>query len=355
MVLTACNSTLEPSLPSNVQPQALAFSVAHSHTLTVDQFGVVLSHGSEIPQPTDQDGNTIPLSLPIANAVAAGKRHACALSPTGTVHCWGDNTAGALGAHRTCPPPPQGSTTTSCVLGADILPTLPPVRTIAAGDDVTCAITRDDDEVVCWGTINRVGGSRVPALDPPAPVLLPDATPLVAERVIASLGTVCAIARDDGALWCWGDSFGTLPVRMPQTGVVDIALGTRHSCLIDDTGLQCWGDDRNAEVSGDAERARACGDGPCDIVEPLHLPLDAVRVVVGERHTCALLGDSSVACWGSNEVGQLGRKDAFLVGSIATTVIGVSELGAGFAHSCAQRSDGDVWCWGSTSYTDTEE
>jgi alpha-tubulin suppressor-like RCC1 family protein len=211
-------------------------------------------------------------------------------------------------------------------------------------------VTLADDEVLCWGAPNRTATSRVPALDPPTPVTLPDGEPLVVERLIANLGTLCAIAKSDGALWCWGDGFGLEPVRMPQTGVVDIALGARHSCVIDAAGLACWGDDRNAQVTGDVARARACGDGPCELAEPVHVALDATRVVVGERHTCALLADRSIACWGSNEVGQLGRTDAFLVGGIGFALADATALAAGFAHTCARRFDNSVWCWGATAF-----
>ena len=351
--LAACNSTLEPALPDNVAPDARAFAVAHSHTLVIDQLGAMQSLGSDLPEPVDSDGNAQPPTLPLAAGVAVGLRHGCIVSTTGSVHCWGDNGGGALGAHRVCPAPTT-DVPAACVLGADVMPTLPPVRAVAAGDDVSCAITRDDDEVLCWGAQGRLGGSRVPALDRPEPVQLPDGSgPLRVSRLIASLGTVCALGKDDGTLWCWGDGFGALPVLQPQTGVVDIALGARHSCLIDSTGLSCWGQDLNAEVTGDVERARGCGNGPCEVTEPVHLDIAAQRVVVGERHTCALAG-SDVLCWGSNEVGQLGRDDAFLVGGIEAAVLGGEDIAAGYAHACALKSDG-VWCWGSTAFADTEE
>lgn len=350
----ACDPTLDPAPPTALPYPAAAFSVAHDHTLIVTTTQALESAGTEIPSPKDANGNPA-LTLPALAAVAVGQRHACGLSVTGTVYCWGDHARGALGEHRTCIAPTTEGGVPDCILGAELMPRgLPPVRALAAGDDITCAITASDDRVVCWGASARRGGSRLPPLDPPTPVTLPDGSALAAARVVISHGAVCAITHD-ARLWCWGDAFGSVPQRLPETGVVDVALGRGHSCLIDDHGLACWGDDRNGQV-GDLELARTCGTGPCALTERHHLDLAApARVVVGERHTCALANNGEVSCWGSNEVGQLGRTDAFLVGAIGPALDGVIDLQAGYAHTCALRGDHTVWCWGSTAQTDPSE
>ncbi len=347
LALPACDVTLAPDPPAALPYDAQSFAVSGNHTMVLTSTGVE-SVGSDVPLPTDENGDPIALDVPPSTAIAVGHRHACVVSVTGTVHCWGDQSDGALGP-RACNPPQADGGAPDCILGPAIVPSLPPTRAIAAGDDVTCAIISDGDRVVCWGAASRVGGSELPALDPPIPVRLSDGTLLAATRVVIDHGSVCAIDHD-AELWCWGDGFGAKPQHQPQHGVVDIAIGTRHRCIIDDTGLSCLGDDRNGEV-GDTELARRCNsDQECRIDEPLHIDLDATRVVVGERHTCALTRDSQVWCWGSNEVGQLGRSDAFLVGDKGIALTGVSDLAAGFAHTCAQRGI-EVWCWGSTAAT----
>jgi hypothetical protein len=353
-ILAAC-STPAASLPRELPYDARTFSVANTSTIVVTEFDPtatdnVVFEGSEIPSPQDDAGNPI-LTVPAASDVAVGRKHACIVSPTGSVHCWGDHTDAALGEHRVCTPPEVEGGTVNCILDAAIMPALPPVRELAAGDDVTCAITMDD-RVVCWGVPTRVGGSRLPALDPPTPVLLPDGQPLAATRVIINRGTVCAIDRTQ-TLWCWGDRFGSSPQRQPQVGVVDVAFGTRHSCIIDADGLRCSGDNRNGQ-SGDLAHARGCGDGPCTLGET-SIAIDATRVVVGERHTCALGRDGLVTCFGSNEVGQLGRTDAFLVGDLGVALDDAIDLASGYAHICAQRSDNSVWCWGTTEITEVSK
>lgn len=356
-----CDDTFDPTPPQELPYDVRTFSIASNRTLIVTAYDEQLpnnleARGAEVPAPHDPDtGEVAPLDLPPVSDVAVGRRHACVVSPTGSVHCWGDHEHGALGSQRVCKPPAAEGGSPDCILGVGIMPSLPPVRELAAGDDVTCAITRED-RVVCWGRPGpQLGGSVVPALDPPTPVAIAPEVPLAAARVIVARGTVCAIDHD-ATLWCWGTGFGATPQRQPYTGVVDVALGTRHSCVIDARGLTCWGDNRNAQV-GDAAAARRCPlEAPCTIDEPYLVPLDAVRVVVGERHTCALLAGGGVACFGSNEVGQLGRTDAFLVGDIGIALPGtVVELAAGYAHTCALASGGRAWCWGSTGVAPTSE
>jgi len=63
---------------------------------------------------------------------------------------------------------------------------------------------------------------------------------------------------------------------------------------------------------------------------------------------CALLHDGTVACWGQNQDGQLGRGEAgygVANSAIATRVEGLSNVVA-LDHTCAIDEDGATWCWG---------
>lgn len=359
--LSACDPTFTPPEPSVAHEAVRAIATAEASTLivyepdpnTLDNFIVV---GTQVPAQSDADGNPLPLDLPLASDGAIGRRHGCIVSPTRTVHCWGDHTGGALGAHRACRPPTVEGGQPDCILPGLLMPSLPPVAEIAAGDDITCVILEDDGHVVCWGASSRTGGSVLPSLDPPTPVAISDGSFLVATALRISRGSVCAI-DDRARLWCWGDGFGARPQIQPFTGVVDIAFGTRHNCVIDDGGLACWGDNRNAQL-GDYARARACKlDAPCTIEQPTKIPIDATRVVVGERHTCVLETTGDVICFGSNEVGQLGRQDAFLVGDLGRVPLPVRamSLDGGYAHACALSTDGAAWCWGALLSTSSTE
>jgi hypothetical protein len=351
LVLSACNATPDPDLPAPIDHVVIDFSVAYSRV------GIVFEGGANTPfldfvggaPPAPADGE--PRNDVGSQAIALGRRHACVIGATGSVHCWGNHEGNALGDHRACISPPAGGPP-NCLLEAGVIPTLPPARAIAAGDDITCAITEADDYVYCWGDDELVASSRLPAGDPAVPVVV-ETAPLVASRVIVAHRTVCAIDQA-AALWCWGDGFGRAPARQPYTNVLDVAFGRLHSCVVEASGLRCSGDNRNGQV-GDIGHARACGDGACELADHA-VPIDAIRVAVGERHTCALEREGQVICFGSNEVGQLGRSDAFLTGDLGNAVIDdATELASGFAHVCARRRDRSVWCWGDPEANDPRE
>ncbi|MGN6106112.1 MAG: RCC1 domain-containing protein [Kofleriaceae bacterium] len=351
LLLPACAPTIEP--PAQVAGNVEALSIAYTHTLVVGRgpggaVRDVVSLGSDLPAPKVPVG-----PRPEAIGVAVGRTHACLLTPAGSVHCWGDHARGALGAHRACIPSTVEGGLPDCVLDHDVMPSLPPARALAAGDDVTCAILRDD-RVVCWGEPGaKLGGSRLPASGAPTPVVLPGGAPLEATRLVISRETVCAIDHD-ARLWCWGDRHGATPTLLPELGVVDVAFGRLHSCMITTgEGLTCSGENANGQA-GDVAAARACTNSRCPI-GTTRIDLDAKRVVVGERHSCALTTGGQVVCWGSNELGQLGRDDAFLTGAPGVALDDAIDLAAGYAHTCAVRRDGGAWCWGETDVTDRSE
>ncbi len=100
-------------------------------------------------------------------------------------------------------------------------------------------------------------------------------------------------------------------------------------------------DDGNAE-SGD-------GCSPDCQAEPTKLAL-------GNGHSCALLGDGRVKCWGNNSLGQVGDfLDVYIgdesgeVASSPAVLEGASDVVTGGAHTCAIQ-DGAVFCWGDNTY-----
>jgi alpha-tubulin suppressor-like RCC1 family protein len=83
---------------------------------------------------------------------------------------------------------------------------------------------------------------------------------------------------------------------------------------------------------------------------------------VVDCHTCALLDNGSVKCWGRNSFGQLGLGDTNHRGNGAgqmgdnLLVVGLgngrtaTSIRAGGFHTCALLDNGSVKCWGRNSF-----
>ncbi|MDP7203619.1 MAG: hypothetical protein QGF72_05760, partial [Candidatus Poseidoniaceae archaeon] len=145
-----------------------------------------------------------------------------------------------------------------------------------------------------------------------------------------------------------------------------LALGDSHSCALFSNGsIKCWG---NAPLLGLglSSSSDGYGDGYLetgDVLAFIELPsaTTATMIEAGSRHTCAVLSDNSLICWGRNDKGQLGlgdtddRGDAsnevgdnFAAVSLPTSRT-VSQLALGYDHTCAIWDDGSVSCWGSNA------
>jgi alpha-tubulin suppressor-like RCC1 family protein len=128
-----------------------------------------------------------------------------------------------------------------------------------------------------------------------------------------------------------------------------IAIGGWHSCALLDGGrLRCWGS--GPLGYGDAKTAVGDDETPASVGDvPLDLPV--VQVAAGYGHTCVVLEGGAVRCWGINDKGQLGygNGDYVTLASAAGNVdVGgpVMEVAAGGDHTCALLANGNVRCWG---------
>jgi len=131
--------------------------------------------------------------------------------------------------------------------------------------------------------------------------------------------TSCAVL-DDSSLWCWGDGgnyalgnggagSSNIPVPVGRPGgwvnkTVSISLGGSHACeLLSDGIVQCWGANYPAGASTPSGSASYTKSEPAPV---LGLARDAIQVSSGGSHSCAILDNGSVQCWGYNYYGELG-------------------------------------------------
>jgi len=341
-------------------------------------------------------------------AISAGDVHTCALLNDGSVRCWGVGADGRLGyggAPTTTPPshpPPVGDDEPVASAGAVNLGFGKTATSIAAGGGHTCAVL-NDGSVRCWGFAleGRLGYGNIFALGDDEPGGAGGPVPIGAgRRAVAVSGGgyhSCALL-DGGDVRCWGfngsgrlghldvpieltaqcqatvpqscrpyDATGRVPETTPDkvTPVVlggpaaAISAGEGHTCaLLVDGKVRCWGSPASGRL-GYGNGATIGDDESPAAVDPVSLGTGrkAVAISSGFEHTCAILDDGSVRCWGYGQFGQLGygNKDNIgdneTPGSIAPVDLGpgrtAKAISASFRHTCALLDDDSVRCWGS--------
>lgn len=260
--------------------------------------------------------------------------HSCALNVAGEIYCWGDNGSGQLGLDHTERrlTPQQVDITGGVQIEVDY--------------EHTCA-RLDSGGVACWGegANGRLGHGDT------QDQRLPKVVQGVDQVVDLGLGyRHTCVVRDDGSVWCWGDNAkgqlgldlsvtqSWVPSAVPGiTGAKRLAVGRDHSCaLLDDDSIVCWGDNE----SGQIDQAQK-GNG--SYLPPTAIALSGVPVglSLGEWSGCAWSQSGVLECWGQAENGQ--------IPSALGNFTGVVEAHIGRYHGCLRLDTGKAHCWGSNS------
>jgi alpha-tubulin suppressor-like RCC1 family protein len=407
--------TLLPDLPPPGPSPATAVFAGLSNTCAIFANGYLkcwgsnesgqLGQGDRAPrghQPGSMGAALHPVELGAGRtvrSVAIGAVHTCALLDNGGVKCWGDNTNGQLGTgmlgfNTGDEPGEMGDQLAYVDLGTGRL-----AVAISAGPSHTCAVL-DDRTIKCWGhDIRGCLGQELLADRGPGnlgdrlkPVEL--GTGLTARSVAAGGVHNSVLGHDDafrnsayscallnsGQVKCWGganmyeqlgapgrergarpgDMGDNLPaVNLGGRLAAAVTFGGGHGCALVDTGaVKCWGVYHQSQLGADNQ--------PYDPGDPLPSvklgrPARAVSAsgtttFLDDAHTCALLDDGSVKCWGLNGYGQLGqgddvtRGDLSLPNNMKPVDLGTNHhavaVAAGGYHTCAVLEDGTVKCWG---------
>lgn len=239
--------------------------------------------------------------------------------------------------------------------GRTVKLTLPFEDAFAMYGGTSCAIL-DNDTLKCWGA--GAGGKRGSGDNAAFGTLgteTGDNLPIVnlggdiPVKVVISGGHVCVI-NNVGQLKCWGsnttgqlgygdvtargNTAGTTPNNLPYinlgTGKTakSVALSDYHTCaILNDDTVKCWGYNGNGELGLGFGGNQ--GDGPGemgDTLPALNLGTahtKVLKIVANSYNTCALLDNATVKCWGYNSVGQLGS------GGVASIGLSPIDMGDG--------------------------
>ena len=104
---------------------------------------------------------------------------------------------------------------------------------------------------------------------------------------------------DVGDVNCWGE---ITDAEVSNALVGDmLASGEGHACTMKPEGLVCWGSNSNGQLGNDTL------DDSDDETRVLGLEKGVIVLAAGQKHTCVIYSDETIACWGKNEYGQLGN------------------------------------------------
>ena len=188
-----------------------------------------------------------------------------------------------------------------------------------------------------------------------------------------------SLALINDTVWAWGDNsqgqlgkgiaggYSSIPnqvqasanIKLPtpilQT-VSNLAAGGSHAlALLSDGSVASWGNNGSGQLgrTGDATIGNYVVDGSGSLLGNI------TAISAGSNHSLALTGSGTVLAWGDNTYGQLGYTttgSSSLIPSEVTLSDGVTPLsniisiGTGNTVSYAIDTSGSVWAWGDNTY-----
>jgi alpha-tubulin suppressor-like RCC1 family protein len=371
-IVAVSNGTANFTLTSGEEGWA-NFASGGVHTCAISKTGQLKCWGSNISGQLGY-GDVTDRLAPAATAINVGvgrtvkrvvasvaNNHTCALLDDATVKCWGNNSFGQLGyadsVTRNSPPDPVvnlGSSNTA--------------KSIAVGSGFTCIIL-DTNGVKCWGlnSSGQLGYGDTTSRSAPAATTIVLGPGTAAKEVVAGSAHACALLADN-TVTCWGaNSVGQLgnctnnnslsptsPINLGSGRTAKrLAAGSNHTCaILDNDALKCWGTNSFGELGYGDTTSRSAPDAA---TVNLGVGRTAKLVTAGTDHTCALLDDNTVKCWGGNSSGQLGYEDTNQRSAPPALAVNLGtgrvarRLLASTQHTCVILNDNGIKCWGANA------
>ena len=175
-------------------------------------------------------------------------------------------------------------------------------------------------------------------------------------------GNTSTASDEEGEM---GENLAFVPLGANRTAT-QVSVGESHACaLLDDGSVKCWGRNNYGQLG--IGNYTQIGDGANEMGDllaavDLGTSRTATEIATGQHHTCALLDDWSVKCWGYNGYGQLGIGNSTAIGDGSNEMgddLAAADLGsgrtaiaieAGATHTCAILDSSVLKCWGRNTW-----
>lgn len=284
-------------------------------------------------------------------SVDAGYAHTCGVRSSGSLWCWGANSAGQSGSVDTSSP-----ALVPVKVGGDVW------ASVSAGRLTTCGL-RIDKSLWCWGSSAK-GELGKSVLESSSAVPVQFGTASWAD-VSVGAEHVCGVAVNTH-LYCWGSNYkGQLGVdnstnadtRNPTPvepglgtdGWADVGVGDYFTCATRvNTTLWCWGWNEHGRLGPDAVPTTDSHFAPAQVGGT-----EWRAVAGGDGQACGIKLDDTLWCWGYNLYGELGSTTNAGTLSPNPTPLPVGsgwrDVDPAGRHTCGLRRDSTLWCWGRNS------
>lgn len=377
-----------PQLVSNLS-NADAITIGASHACAKLSNGKVYCWGKNTEDQANAGSGVDPYYSPVevtgvngASMVSAGNAHTCIVI-NGYIRCNGNNEYGQLGnglgwfdqAHFPTPTALPSETPSPTVTSS---PTVTPIPTMtftpsptpsptALPDPVqidsqmeNSCVVMSDHTVLCWGmnTKGQLGNAAFTDAYSATPIVVQGINN--AQSVAVGNSHSCAVLTDK-TIKCWGmnteGQFGNgiadgspQPATVSATGIttaVSVTVGEKHTCALLENGqVWCWGHNINGQVGVNSGNS---------VLSPamVNLAETADAISAGNNHTCVVLSTDDIQCWGDNSSGQLGdgtnlggSTPVYVVAGDGVSLVKGATISAGFSHTCSVQTNGRIYCWG---------
>ena len=314
-----------------------------------------------------------------AIAIATSNRgdldYTCALLDNATVKCWGENGHGQLGQGSSYQ---YGSTAGDMATLSEIqLGTNTSVTSISIGKAHSCAVTLATN-IKCWGMGNsgRTGrgntddagsymssmGDYLPQVDldgveaTVTPTHTPSLTPSYTETP-----TVTGTPTVTKTPTVTETPTATETPTVTETPTITETPTVTQTPTVTNTPSLTYTRSKTPTRSLTSSRTRTPTKSRTRTATPIGGVKEVVSVATGAEHTCVMLANDTVKCWGRNNEGQLGYDDTINRGSLedqmgsnlAALNFGIGRtaraIAPGITHTCVILDDNSVKCWGSNT------